>query len=96
MLGALLPGVILVAVFRPDRAMLYWQRTNFCAAGYGELGDYARGGGGALTYDPAYSRGNHVDELLIGGVFGSDQGGCALDNGVYGFEAGCFHRFSGF
>lgn len=33
--GALLPGVILVAVLRPDRAMLYWQRMNFWAAGHG-------------------------------------------------------------
>ena len=31
--GARFPGVILVAVSRPPRAMLYWQRMNFCAAG---------------------------------------------------------------
>lgn len=32
MVGALFPGVIFVAVSRPLRAMLYWQRMNFWAA----------------------------------------------------------------
>lgn len=31
--GARLPGVILLAVERLSRGMLYWQRTNFLAAG---------------------------------------------------------------
>ncbi len=35
MVGARFPGVILVAVSRPVRAMLYWQRMNFWAAGCG-------------------------------------------------------------
>ena len=38
MVGARLPGVIFVAVSRPSRATLYWQRMNFCAArNVGEL-----------------------------------------------------------
>jgi len=31
MVGALLPGVILVAVDSMSFGMLYWLRTNFCA-----------------------------------------------------------------
>lgn len=33
MVGALFPGVILVASSSDLRLTLYWQRTNFCAAG---------------------------------------------------------------
>jgi hypothetical protein len=33
--GARFPGVILLAVARLSRGMLYWQRTNFWAAANG-------------------------------------------------------------
>ena len=56
-----------------------------------------RGGyGGVFTDDAAYSRSDLVDEVLVGGVFGFDQGGCAFDYGGYGFEAGGFHCLAGF
>lgn len=32
MVGARLPGVMVVAVWRSGRGMLYWHRTYFCAA----------------------------------------------------------------
>ena len=91
--GARFPGVIFVAVSRPLRAILYWQRIYFCAARYGELTVLGRGGKG-LTDDTVYSRCQHVDELLIRGMFRFDQCCCALDHCVYCFEAGCFHRLS--
>ncbi len=53
------------------------------------------GGEAALTDDAAYSGGDHVDEFLVGGVFGFDEGGGAFDDGVDGFETGGFHGFSG-
>ncbi len=68
MVGARFPGVIFVAISNPLRAMLYWQSMNFCAAINGELSGCERGEAG-LTDDPVYSRCNHVDEVLIGGVF---------------------------
>ena len=46
------------------------------------------------TDDAAYPRCDHVDEFLIGGVFGFDESGGAFDDGVDGFETGCFHCFS--
>ena len=52
-------------------------------------------GGVKLTDDAADSGGDHVDEFLVGGVFGFDEGGGAFDDGVDGFETGGFHRFSG-
>ena len=74
MVGARFPGVILVAVSRPLRAMLYWQRMYFWAAGgvgyglallgFGVDGWEGEGGLG-LTDDAAYAGCDHVDEFLV-------------------------------
>jgi hypothetical protein len=49
-----------------------------------------------LTDDAIYACGYEVDHCWVGRVFGFYQDGCARDYGVNGFEAGCFHGFSGF
>ena len=50
MVGARLPGVIFAAVSRAFRAMLYWQRMNFCAAGYRSELHWLRERGQGQTY----------------------------------------------
>ena len=77
--------------------MNFWAAKVVMVVSLGVVGGKRRGQNGRKLTDDAADSGCYlVDEFLVRRVFGFDEGGCAFDDCVYGFETGCFHRLSGF